>query len=314
MSARAQRVAQAARLYARFSGHRAQHIDTLPLPAHDTQLLVGEAEAVAYNTVRDGKRERYVHEFRPNSRPLLTAAHDGSQLYLLDGAYRFTDRGITDRGSGGSPMSAEIAIVNPSSRKKPRTAKQKAATRRMIAARWGAKSARKSNPSSRKKHHHHGGGGFHFGRSRNPIDGAIKETTESLMPAAIGAAAGLGINALVGYLPLPATLQTGMARPLVVAAAVIAAGAGAGMMMGRKTGEMVIAGGLTVTLYDLLKGLLVTNFPNVPIAPTAVVQVPTTAAALPAPAAAVAGYVSPAMQLDDAGAYVDGMGSYFRAY
>lgn len=87
---------RAARLYHDFTGHAARTVDMIELPSHDVLTVIGECEAIAYSTVRDGIRERYIHEFRPQSRPVLAVSHDGKQLYLLAGAYRFTDAGITD--------------------------------------------------------------------------------------------------------------------------------------------------------------------------------------------------------------------------
>ena len=60
-------------------------------------MLVGELDAVLYTTRRDGRLERYIHEFAKKSRPLLAASHDGKQLVLLGGAYDFTEAGIVDR-------------------------------------------------------------------------------------------------------------------------------------------------------------------------------------------------------------------------
>jgi hypothetical protein len=330
------KIGAAARLFEDFTGHRAGRVRTLRVPdMDDTHLLIGEAEGIAYNTVRDGERESYVHEFRRGSRPLLTASHDGKRLYLLDGAYRFTDRGIVDKSR--SQMPAEIAIVNPSRRKGHRTAAQKRATAKLLAwnrAHRGHKS-RKSNPSHR---HHHGGHhrtaaqraatrkliAWNRGhRSHNPgraltrFPGRMGGFMGELVPAGIGAAGGLGINILVGYLPLPVQLKTGFVRTLVVLGAVWAGGAVASMAFGRRVGNLVTAGGVTVTIYDLLKGLIVQNFPNVPLQPTAVVAVPTAAVAAPGSGTTgVSGWIAPALQMSDMGTYVDGMGdpALVRAY
>jgi hypothetical protein len=89
--------ARARALFEDFTGHAGEPVATVNLPADDVLVLVGNCEAIAYNTVRDGKRERYVHEFRSKSRPVLAVSHDGERLYLLAGAYKFTHRGIEDR-------------------------------------------------------------------------------------------------------------------------------------------------------------------------------------------------------------------------
>jgi hypothetical protein len=59
-------------------------------------LVVGDLLGVMYSTIRDGIREDYKHEFAKNSRPLLIAKHDGTQIGIVGGQYRFTDAGIED--------------------------------------------------------------------------------------------------------------------------------------------------------------------------------------------------------------------------
>lgn len=97
MSQRKQ-IKQAASLYRRFSGHKAesaQKVKVRKLPK--TAVAIGTIVGVIYDTIRDGKRERYIHEFRKRSRPLFAVSHDGKQLLMLGGAYDFTERGIVDR-------------------------------------------------------------------------------------------------------------------------------------------------------------------------------------------------------------------------
>ena len=59
-------------------------------------LVVGELLGVMYATTRDGRKEKYIHEIREKSRPLLVASHDGSQIGFVGGRLRFTERGIED--------------------------------------------------------------------------------------------------------------------------------------------------------------------------------------------------------------------------
>lgn len=83
-----------------FTGMSGEVIGSLDVPnlgPDEPLVVIGDCEAVAYSTVRNGKRESYQHEFRPSSRPVLACSHDGSRLYLLAGAYKFTHRGIEDR-------------------------------------------------------------------------------------------------------------------------------------------------------------------------------------------------------------------------
>lgn len=90
-------MAEAEKLLEDFSGHQATkilHIDDRPIK---TGFAIGDLDGVMYSTKRDGKRERYVHEFRKKSRPLLAASHDGTQLRILGGEFEFTEAGIEDR-------------------------------------------------------------------------------------------------------------------------------------------------------------------------------------------------------------------------
>lgn len=97
LSKRAQ-VSHASELYAEFSGHDADEYKMTRKPiVPDVLAVIGELEAVIYSTVRDGIAERYKHDFRKSSRPLLCVSPGGDQLYIIDGKYLFTDRGIVDK-------------------------------------------------------------------------------------------------------------------------------------------------------------------------------------------------------------------------
>ena len=65
-----------------------------PLPK--VAAVIGECDGVLYTTVRDGVKERYIHEFRKGDKPLLCVSPDGRQILLVGGAYRFTEAGIVD--------------------------------------------------------------------------------------------------------------------------------------------------------------------------------------------------------------------------
>ncbi len=91
------RVKEAVRRYADFTGHEPESLTVVDVPKHDTAFAIGDLDGVLYTTVRDGKKEAYIHEFRKQSRPLLASSFDGENLYILNGEYEFTDRGIEDR-------------------------------------------------------------------------------------------------------------------------------------------------------------------------------------------------------------------------
>ncbi|MDW8258773.1 MAG: hypothetical protein RML32_04970 [Gammaproteobacteria bacterium] len=90
-------VHRAARLYRAFTGHRATRARRAHLRVPKVAVAIGPVLMIGYETVRDGRRERYVHRFARKARPTLAVSDDGRQLVMLGGAYHFTDRGIVDR-------------------------------------------------------------------------------------------------------------------------------------------------------------------------------------------------------------------------
>jgi len=84
-------------LYKRFSGHDAEEIGTVNLPAMPTVgVAIGEVDGILYSTIRDGKFEKYIHKFHKKDRPMFIVSPDGKQLFLIGGNYTFTERGIVD--------------------------------------------------------------------------------------------------------------------------------------------------------------------------------------------------------------------------
>lgn len=179
-----------------------------------------------------------------------------------------------------------VLIVNPIEEKgarimakKARSAAQKRATAKMIAANRRAR--RRSNPStaltttsssSRKsKRRRSSGKVTRYHRRRNPIGGRggfalDKFLSGTLMPAAVGGGAALALDVLLGVLPLPPALKTGLMRPVVRIGGSLGLGALAGMLGGRKLGEQIAAGALTVIAYDTLRSFMPRVLPNVPLA------------------------------------------------
>lgn len=88
---------RAADLYERFTGHKAEVIGAVDVPpVPKTAMVIGECDGVLYTTVRDGKTERYIHEFAHGDKPLLCVTPDGKQMLFVGGRYVFTERGIVD--------------------------------------------------------------------------------------------------------------------------------------------------------------------------------------------------------------------------
>lgn len=91
-------IKQAASRLKRFSGHDALKVVRLTnYKQPSTVLAVGPLIGMIYEAKRDGKVQSYIHKFAKHARPLFAASHDGRQLYMLGGAYTFTDRGIVDK-------------------------------------------------------------------------------------------------------------------------------------------------------------------------------------------------------------------------
>jgi len=89
-------ISKAAELYRDFTGHNPAEIGKVKLPSHKAGMVIGDCDGILYTTVRDGETESYIHKFKKRARPLLIASSDGKTLYLLGGAFSFTERGIVD--------------------------------------------------------------------------------------------------------------------------------------------------------------------------------------------------------------------------
>lgn len=96
LDAYARELDQADDLLNAFAGRSAREVLAVKEKPIKTGLVIGKALGVMYETTRDGKQEKYCHEFRRESRPLLVSSHDGSRIGFVGGRYRFTERGIVD--------------------------------------------------------------------------------------------------------------------------------------------------------------------------------------------------------------------------
>jgi hypothetical protein len=89
-------IEQAKDLFREFTGENPEHLNKVKIRTPKTGLVIGELDGVLYTTVRDGETEKYVHEFKRKSRPLLVASSDGQSLHIIGEGYEFTERGIVD--------------------------------------------------------------------------------------------------------------------------------------------------------------------------------------------------------------------------
>lgn len=84
-------------LFRDFTGEHPERLQNVKIRTPKSGLVIGELDGVLYTTVRDGKTEKYQHDFKKGSRPLLASSHDGESLHILGGEYEFTERGIEDK-------------------------------------------------------------------------------------------------------------------------------------------------------------------------------------------------------------------------
>lgn len=91
------KINSAIKLFQSFTGMDPEYVDTVKLPVYGVAMVIGHCDGVMYETERDGVVEKYIHKFKKGSRPTLAVSHDGKQLYMLGGAYKFTDAGIEDK-------------------------------------------------------------------------------------------------------------------------------------------------------------------------------------------------------------------------
>jgi hypothetical protein len=90
-------VSKAIRLYENFHDQGADFIDKKNLTIPNVVIKVGTCDGILYTTTQRGKKIKYIHHFRRQSKPILAASADGKTLLLIGGSYGFTPRGIVDR-------------------------------------------------------------------------------------------------------------------------------------------------------------------------------------------------------------------------
>jgi hypothetical protein len=190
---------------------------------------------------------------------------------------------------------AELMLINP--RKRRRKHKMSTKQRRYFGKRTHAKKRRRRTSlvaAPRRRHYMSNPHKRHKRYRRNPSIGGFRPMAfmkDTLMPSAVGAAGALGLDMLLGFVPLPAMLKTPAMRPIVRIAGAVGIGIIAGMVTNKRIGEQVGAGALTVVLYDTLKGFVTAQFPTLTLGDLPN-QYPTME------------YLSPAPQVEDLSAYV----------
>jgi hypothetical protein len=165
----------------------------------------------------------------------------------------------------------EMLLVNPRKRRKKakgqkrrssRRRRSSAGRRRAIGYTVGTAKIRrrKMNPRRRRR-----------GRSRrrrNPISlrsfgpGNLMSQVSGALPGAVGA---LGLDVALGFLPIPVTWKAGIPGYLTKIVGAIALGMAASKVAGSATGAKVTTGALTVMFHGILRELLATSMPGIPL-------------------------------------------------
>lgn len=160
----------------------------------------------------------------------------------------------------------------------------------------GSKPVRRYKLNPRKRRHARK---KHHARRRHHNPRLLTGFMSQLQHGAMGAAGALGVNVVLGYLPLPVTLKTGLAGKAVKLVGAAGVGMLAGRFLGSAKGTAIAQGAITVALYDMFKGLLNQAAPNI--------QVLSGDDSM--------GYLDPAMTIngDDFGAYMNGDDTYLPA-
>lgn len=97
---------------------------------------------------------------------------------------------------------------------------------------------------------------------RNPIEGGAGSFFGgTFIPAAIGAAGAVGTDIALGYFPVPQQFRTGMGGAIVRVFASLGIGWLVGAMSNERTGAEAAAGGIIVTLYQILRPWSAQNLP-----------------------------------------------------
>ena len=208
----------------------------------------------------------------------------------------------------------DLLLLNPRKRtRRTRRASHESTAARSRAAKKGWRAKRKTNPitAHRRRVHRKLTSTSHHKRRRsyrrNPI--RMGGIGNQLMGAAYGAMGAITLDVIMGKLPLPASMQSGVMHTLIKAIGAIALGMGVGAAGAKRAGPKVAEGALSVVFHDAIKTQLAVSMPTLTLGDTAIPYYPTPAAD------GQLGYYNGGMVVpDNFGEYVEdqsaGMGEY----
>lgn len=166
----------------------------------------------------------------------------------------------------------EMLLVNPRRRRKGRAKSRRRSHKRR--RKMSAKQAmffgggrRRKNPSRRRRGRaHRRRKGYRRNPSfRLPGRGMLGGVGSQVMGALPGAFGALGLDVLLGVLPIPATWKSGMFGYATKIAGAIGLGMLAKMVVSQHTAAQMTNGALTVMFHGILRDFVATNVPSVPL-------------------------------------------------
>lgn len=94
-------VRNAQKLFSSFREAPAKRARVVRIRLPKAAAVIGKVRAIEYDTTHGGRSTLYRHDFASGSAPLLVAGAGDDQLYLVEGRYHFTERGIVDQDAAG---------------------------------------------------------------------------------------------------------------------------------------------------------------------------------------------------------------------
>lgn len=95
---------KAIKLYENFRLSSPNRIPKITIDHPKSLMVMGYLDYVGYSTTRDGEAQSFQHDFHKGSKPILCVDPDTQKLYLIEGRYRVTERGIVDLDTRGREL------------------------------------------------------------------------------------------------------------------------------------------------------------------------------------------------------------------
>lgn len=173
-----------------------------------------------------------------------------------------------------NPRTGRFESTHRRKRRTRRNPESRAARSAAAKRGWAHRRRARRNPETRaersraaragwahRRHHHHA-----RRRVRRNPDGKIMRAFKgALTPILVFPTAALAADLVYGFIPKPASMQTGMMVPVGKLGVASILGAVAAMMLPAKTAQYAVAGMVGGVLYDATKGYLQTAMPTLPL-------------------------------------------------